>query len=426
MTRSDSPETTQSAFWHCQANMEAVEGNRLVFVRGEGNYLFDTRGKRYFDGPASLWYCNVGHGRKTIADAVGRQIEQLESYSSFGRFTTDVTLELADRVAALLPIPDAKVMLTSGGSDGIDLAAKLARRYWAAVGRERKKVVVTRDLAYHGLHAFGTSISGLLANQEGIGKFVLDSQTVPTNDVAALRELFEARSGEIAAFIAEPVMGTGGVIHPPVGYFDEVRRLCDEFDVLLVADEVITGFGRLGQWFGSTKFNIRPDIIVMAKGISSGYLPLGAVAANARVSEPFWGIGAVPFRHGMTYAGHSAACAAGLANLDIIEDENLLDRVRALTVTLDLAVQRLVGRDGVREVRSGVGLMAGIQVSTPNLAEEISRRCLGDGFIVRPITNGTLQLSPPFTTTVTEVEDIVSNIETNLVLALSEGLISTN
>jgi putrescine aminotransferase len=423
MTSANSLNSAKSAFWHCQANMQSVDGSRLVFVRGEGNYLWDADGKKYFDGPASLWYCNIGHGRTEIADAVARQIGRLESYSSFGSFTTDVTLALADRIASLLPIPDAKVMLTSGGSDGIDLAAKLARRYWAAVGHERKKVVVTRDLAYHGLHAFGTSITGLLANQEGLGKFVPDSQTVPTNDVSALRTLFEARGDEIAAFMAEPVMGTGGVIHPPAGYFDEVRSLCDEFDVLLVADEVITGFGRLGEWFGSTKFNIRPDIVVMAKGVSSGYLPLGAVAANARVSEPFWGPGAVPFRHGMTYAGHSAACAAGIANLDVVENEGLIARVKASTVTLDRAAQTLAGEDGVLEVRSGVGLMAGIQLSSPNLAEDVSRRCLADGFIVRPITNGTLQLSPPFTTTDDEIDGVVANIAANLRLALSAGLV---
>lgn len=407
-----------SAFWHCQADMSAVDGDRLVFVRGSGTSLWDSAGKKYFDGPASLWYCNVGHGRAEIAAAVGTQIEKLECYSSFGRFTTDVTLELADRVAAMVPLAGPKLLLTSGGSDSIDLAAKLVRRYWSAVGRPTKTAIVTRDLAYHGLHAYGTSISGLPANQEGIGKFVTDTYNVPTHDIGALATLFHQKGESIAAFVSEPVMGTGGVIPPRPGYFDEVRRLCDEHDVLLVADEVITGFGRLGSWFGSTAVGMRPDVIVMAKGITSGYLPLGAVAVSDRVAEPFWGAGAVPFRHGMTYAGHSAACAAALANLEIVEREELIARVGTLADHLAVTVGALRDDDGVADVRHA-GLMAGIQLDSSDLAAEVSSRCLADGFIVRLITNGTLQLSPPFVATTTEIDDVVANVRTNLALAIS-------
>jgi adenosylmethionine-8-amino-7-oxononanoate aminotransferase len=207
------------------------------------------------------------------------------------------------------------------------------------------------------------------------------------------------------------------VILPRPGYFEELRRLCDAYDVLLVADEVITGFGRLGEWFGSTVVGLEPDVVVMAKGISSGYLPLGAVAAGPRVSEPFWGPDAVPFRHGMTYAGHSAACAAGLANLDILEREDLLTQVQARAETLRRASATLVGLDGVREVRSGTGLMAGIQLESVSLAEQVAARCLQDGFIIRPITNGTLQLSPPFVVTDEEIETVVDAIAGHLATA---------
>ncbi len=395
-----------------------MDNNRLVFVRGSGTSLWDSAGKKYFDGPASLWYCNVGHGRTEIASAVAAQIERLESYSSFGRFTTDVTLELADRVAAKVPMDGAKILLTSGGSDSIDLAAKLVRRYWHAVGRPAKTAIVSRDLAYHGLHAYGTSIGGLPANQEGIGKFIPDTFTVPTHDAAALARLFEEHGRTIAAFVSEPVMGTGGVLPPQPGYFAEVQRLCKQHDILFVADEVITGFGRLGSWFGSTAVGIQPDLIVMAKGITSGYLPLGGVAVSERIADPFWGPGALPFRHGMTYAGHSSACAAALANLDILEGENLIERVASLACDLAHAVDVLRGDDGVVDVRHA-GLMAGIQLADGDLAAEVSNRCLEDGFIVRPITNGTLQLSPPFVATADEIAQITANIRTHLAEAMT-------
>ena len=414
------------AFWHCQADMGAVNDDRLVFARGEGCYLWDVEGRRYFDAPASLWYCNVGHGRAEIADAVADQIRRLESYSSFGRFTTDVTLRLADRVADLVPLDDPAILLTSGGGDGIDLAAKLVRRYWAAVGRAGKKTIVTRDLSYHGLHAFGTSITGLPANREGVGRLVPEAVTVPTHDLAAVKVLFAEHGSTIAAFFTEPVLGTGGVIPPQPGYFAGLRRLCNEYDVLLVADEVITGFGRLGQWFGSTVVGLEPDVMVLAKGISSGYVPLGAVAVGPRVSEPFWGPRAIPFRHGMTYAGHSAACAAGLANIDILEREDLLSAVRDRSVTLTEATQQLRGMPGVVEVRGGVGLMAGIQMRSPALADAVAARCLGEGYIVRPITNGTLQLSPPFVVTDDEIRAVVSVIADQVTqLAISDQFAGT-
>lgn len=394
--------------------MKAVEGNRLVFVKGEGCYLFDEEGRRYYDAPASLWYANVGHGREEIAEAVAAQTRKLESYSSFGRFTTDVTLDLADRVAALSPLDDTKVLLTSGGSDGVDLAAKLIRRYWSAVGHPDKTTIVTRRLAYHGLHAYGTSITGLPANQEGLGRFIADGVSVPTHDIDAVAELFDRRSDSIAAFFTEPVMGTGGVQLPEPGYFARLNELCEEHNVLLVADEVITGFGRLGEWFGSSRVGLRPDVIVTAKGISSGYVPLGALLVGPRVSGPFFGPGAVPFRHGMTYAGHSVACAAGMANLDVIEREHLVPRVRSLETELMSAVLPLGQDAGVRAVRGGIGLMAGIQLDSAALAERVSARCLAQGSIVRVITDGTLQISPPFVTTVEELRAVASVIRSSI------------
>jgi adenosylmethionine-8-amino-7-oxononanoate aminotransferase len=391
--------------------MPTVKRRQVVFDRGEGCYLWDTDGNRYLDVPASLWYANVGHGRAEIADAVAAQIRKLESYSSFGSYTTTPTLALAERLADLVPIDGAKIFLTSGGSDGIDVAAKLARRYWSAVGRPDKKAVVSRDLAYHGLHAFGTSITGLEFNREGLGRLIPETMTVPTHDTAALAALFEAEGSRIAAFFCEPVLGTGGVIPPAPGYLAEVQRLCRAHDVLFVVDEVITGFGRTGAMFATGLFGLEPDLIVMAKGITSGYLPLGAVAVSPRVAAPFWADDSpLLFRQGLTYAGHATACVAAHANLDILEREGLVDRVASLGRHLAAAVAPLADHPLVTDVRAGVGLLAGIQVRDAEVADKVARLCFDRGYVMRVITNATLQISPPFTVEEHEIDGIVTTI----------------
>jgi adenosylmethionine-8-amino-7-oxononanoate aminotransferase len=391
--------------------MPTVKRRQVVFDRGEGCYLWDTDGNRYLDVPASLWYANVGHGRAEIADAVAAQIRKLESYSSFGSYTTTPTLALAERLADLVPIDGAKIFLTSGGSDGIDVAAKLARRYWSAVGRPDKKAVVSRDLAYHGLHAFGTSITGLEFNREGLGRLIPETMTVPTHDTAALAALFEAEGSRIAAFFCEPVLGTGGVIPPAPGYLAEVQRLCRAHDVLFVVDEVITGFGRTGAMFATGLFGLEPDLIVMAKGITSGYLPLGAVAVSPRVAAPFWADDSpLLFRQGLTYAGHATACVAAQANLDILEREGLVDRVASLGRHLAAAVAPLADHPLVTDVRAGVGLLAGIQVRDAEVADKVARLCFDRGYVMRVITNATLQISPPFTVEEHEIDGIVTTI----------------
>jgi adenosylmethionine-8-amino-7-oxononanoate aminotransferase len=411
MTQTHGDPVTETSFWHCQAHMPTVKRNEIVFERGEGCYLWDRDGNRYLDVPASLWYANVGHGRAEIADAVAAQLTKLESYSSFGAYTTAPTLALAERLAGLVPIRDAKIFLTSGGSDGIDVAAKLARRYWAAVDRPDKKIVVSRDLGYHGLHAFGTSITGLKPNQEGLGKLVPETTTVPTNDAAALAELFAAQGDRIAAFFCEPVMGTGGVILPAPGYLAEAQRLCREHDVLFVVDEVITGFGRTGAMFATELFGLQPDMLVLAKGLTSGYMPLGAVAISPRIAAPFWADDSpLWFRHGLTYAGHSGACAAAQANLDILEREGLVERAATLGGYLGDAVTTLAGHDLVTDVRAGIGLLAGIQVRDAGVADQVARACIEQGLVMRVITNATLQISPPFTIEETELDRIVTTV----------------
>ena len=381
--------------------MPSVKHGEIVIVRGEGAYLWDEQGNRYLDTPAGLWYCNVGHGRKEIADAVARQMAKIETYHTFQNFANRPALDVAARIASLAPIPNAKVFLTSGGSDAIDTAGKLARRYWSAMGKPEKRVIVTRDRGYHGLHAFGTSIIGLDINREGLGDLVPHSIRVPTNDAAALESaITENGADTIAAFFAEPIVGTGGVIHPAPGYLDEVKRICREHDVLFVADEVITGFGRTGELFATQRFDLEPDMMIMAKGITSGYLPLGGVIVSERVWGPFWADESdLVFRHGLTYAGHASVCAAAMANLDILEREELIARVRMLEPVLERELRSLESHELVKEVRAGIGLMGGVHLHDAAAAQRVANGMLARGVIGRCLPDGVLHVAPPFVVT---------------------------
>jgi adenosylmethionine-8-amino-7-oxononanoate aminotransferase len=398
-----------TAFWHGQAHMPTVKRAERVIVRGEGAFVWDADGNRLFDATASLWYCNIGHGRREIAEAVFEQMTRIEAYATFQQYATPPPLELSERLAAIAPFPSAKVFLTSGGSDAIDVAAKLARRYWNAAGQPEKQTLVTRARAYHGLHGIGTSITGLDFNREGFGRLVPDTARVPTNDAEALAELFASRAEEIAAFICEPVIGTGGVIPPEPGYLETAGRLCREHDVLFVADEVITGFGRTGRMFASERFGIQPDMLVFAKGVTSGYMPVGGVLVGERIWDPFWADGSdLIFRHGLTYSGHASACAAAIANLDVLERERLVDRVAELEPVLVSELAPLAELPRVAEVRCGVGLLAGVELADAALVPAVLEGCHERGVLTRLLAPSTLQVSPPFVATGDDLATMVS------------------
>jgi putrescine aminotransferase len=393
--------------------MSRVNGNELVMERGEGAYLWDTEGRRYLDATASLWYCNVGHGRARIAEAAAAQMKVLETYHTFGRFATPAALELAERVAGMVPIADSRVFFGSGGSDAIETAAKLALRYWNALDRPGRRTIVTRANAYHGLHAFGTSIGGIEANSVGYGELIADVARVDHADAEALQRLVDERGADsIAAFFCEPVMGTGGVFPPEPGYLDAVQRICRDNEILFVVDEVITGFGRTGAMFGSDRFGIEPDMMIVAKGITSGYLPLGATIVAERVWAPFWAEDPeLMFRHGITYAGHTAACAAAMANLDILEEERLTERVLELEGPLLEALRPLEQSEHVIAVRGGVGLLAGVQCRDQATADKVAAECVSNGVIARVIANATLQVSPPFVVDQGDIDLIATTMQ---------------
>jgi adenosylmethionine-8-amino-7-oxononanoate aminotransferase len=392
-----------SSLWHPFADMATVERDgSMTLVRGQGAYVWDDAGRRYLDATASLWYCNVGWGRSEIADAVAAQMAELPAYSTFGDISNRPAEELADRIASIAPVAGSKVFLTSGGSDSIDTATKMARRYWQLRDEPRRTVLIRRERAYHGMHTAGTSLAGIPANAGGHGELIEDVEEVPWDDAQALADVIE-RTGpdRVAAFFCEPVIGAGGVFPPPEGYLAAVRRICRETGVLFVADEVITGFGRCGDWFASSRFGLEPDILTCAKGITSGYLPMGAVLASPEVAEPFWADGAGVWRHGYTYSGHAAVAAAALANLDIIEREDLCARALELEASLFDALKPLAGDDLVEEVRGGVGALAAVQLAAhaveadPGLAGRLGAACRAAGVLVRPLVGGAVAVSPP-------------------------------
>jgi len=409
---------TEQRFWHPFADMRAISsGGELVIDRGEGSHVFDTDGRRYVDATASLWYCNVGHGRREIADAAAEQMRRLETYSTFGDIANRPALDLAERVAGYAPVEDPRVFLTSGGSDSIDTAVKLARRYWQARGELDRTLVVSRTGSYHGMHLAGTSLAGIEPNRAGYGALMQGVDSVPWDSAEALGELI-ARVGpeRVAAFFCEPVIGAGGVFHAPPGYLAKVRDLCRETGVLLVADEVVTGFGRVGSWFASERFALEPDLIVCAKGITSGYLPLGAVIAAGRVAEPFFDGTVGMWRHGYTYSGHATVAAAALANLDVIEREGLIERARSLETELAGALRPLESHDLVSEVRVAEGVLAAVQIDPAAIAQDATlparavMAARSAGVMTRSLATGAIHVSPPLVITTDELGELADGL----------------
>jgi putrescine---pyruvate transaminase len=389
-------------FWHPVADMHAVAASgELVLDHAEGTHVWDEAGRRYLDATAALWYCNVGYGRGEIADAVAGQLRRLPAYSHYGDVSSRPTTDLAERIARIAPMEDAVVFFTSGGGESIETAVKLVRRYWSLLGQEQKTIVVSRERAYHGLAGYGTSIVGTDAFTVGVGPLAGGTLRVPWDDADALAAAIDQAGAEhVAAFFCEPIVGAGGVLLPPPGYLEAVRRVCRARDVLFMVDEVICGFGRVGDWFASSRFGLDPDLVTFAKGVTSGYIQLGGVIAGRRVREPFWADGAGVWRHGYTYSGHATATAAAHANLNIMERESLPERALALESELADALAPLAGHRLVSEVRAGLGVVAAVQLSPEAIADDASlpdRAALAareHGVLTRVLVGGGLQVSP--------------------------------
>ncbi|MFZ5526442.1 MAG: aspartate aminotransferase family protein [Pseudomonadota bacterium] len=322
----------------------AAKGSRII-TRGEGVWLWDSEGQQIFDAMSGLWCVNVGYGRQELIDAATRQLQTLPFYNAFFQTATPPSIALAEKLAQLSPPQFQHVFFSGSGSEGNDTVVRLVRRYWDLQGQPGRHTIISRLNAYHGSTMAGASLGGMVDMHAQGGLPIPGIVHIDQPYFAALGQPGESRDDfgrraaswleykilevgpdKVAAFIGEPVQGAGGVIIPPDTYWSEIQRICDKYGVLLVSDEVICGFGRTGQWFGCEHFGVRPDLITFAKGVSSGYIPLGGVLVGNRVARTLIDEGG-EFNHGYTYSGHPVACAVALANLDVIEREGLVQRV---------------------------------------------------------------------------------------------------
>ena len=407
--------------------------NPMVVERAEGVWLYTTDGRKILDGMAGLWNVNVGYGNEELPAAAYEQMRKVAYTSNFAGMTTPPAAELAHRMAGIAHPTLNTTFFASGGSESNDSAFKTARYYWYRLGRKEKVKFISRLFAYHGITVAATAATGIARYHTMFGplmpgfihipnpypyRYAGDVHPGETIGQAAARALEEAilREGPetVAAFIAEPIQGAGGVIVPPDDYFPLVRAICDKYDVLLIVDEVITGFGRTGEMFGQHRWNLRPDIMSFAKGITSGYLQLGGIQISDAIREVMDSAPpADTWMHGYTYSGHAAACAVGLKNLEIIERDNLVANSRLMGDRLLAGLETLLEFNCVGNVR-GRGLLCGVEIvkdkatreQDPAKAAEIAALCLARGLRTRNIGN-ILAFSPPLTINGDEVDMIV-------------------
>jgi adenosylmethionine-8-amino-7-oxononanoate aminotransferase len=393
--------------------MSKVQHAPFIIDRGEGIYVYDESGRRYLDAAASLWYMNVGYGRTEIIDAMAEQARKLPAFHAFIDYGTRPPIDLADRIAAVAPVRGSRVFFGSGGSDAVETAAKLTRRYFNAIGEPERTVFISREWAYHGMHPYGTTLGGMEPNRSGYnGDLVADVVIVPFDDTEAVEKAIDHAGAErIAGIFVEPVIGAGGVRPVEEGYFGKVHELVRSAGGLYISDEVITGFGRVGDWFAANRFGLQPDLVTFAKGVTCGYAPLGGVIASPHVAAPFFDTPGLMFRHGYTYSGHATACTAGIVVMDILEREGLIERAAALEEELYQALLPLEELPVVDHVRRGVGALAAVQLTVGDdetLPYRAATACREAGVLTRAVGGGGLQVSPPFIMTPDDVSEMAT------------------
>ena len=408
-------------------------GSRII-TRADGVYIYDADGNRILDGMSGLWCVNVGYGREELVQAAARQLRELPYYNSFFQCASPPSIELSHMLKDITQPQFKRTFFTSSGSESIDTAIRLVRRYWELEGQPERQVIISRTNAYHGSTVAGASLGGMKTMHSQAGRplpdiehieqpywFGSDRRLSPDEFGIAAARALEAKIAElgaerVAAFFAEPVQGAGGVVIPPETYWPEVQRICDEHGILLVSDEVICGFGRLGEWFGADHYQTRPDLMTFAKGVSSGYLPLGGVMVGDRIAETVIEKGG-EFFHGYTYSGHPASCAVAIENIRIIERERLVERVRTdigpylAGRWAELAEHPLVG-----ETRM-VGLMGALElVARKSPLERFDskqgvgttcRDILVDNGLVMRAVGDTIVVAPPLVLTHEQADELI-------------------
>ncbi|USK60303.1 aminotransferase family protein [Peribacillus asahii] len=411
---------------------QQANGPSFIFTEGKGIYLTDITGKQVIDGMSSLWNVNIGHGREELAQVAQEQMSKLAFSSCFGTISNEPAIRLASKLASIAPGDLNAVFFTSGGSESNDTAFKLARHYWILKGQPNRQKIISRTKSYHGVAMGATSATGLKPFRDFTNSITPDFYHVDGTSSEALREAIEQEGPEtIAAFITEPVQGAGGVNIAPEGYLQEVRKICDEYGILMIVDEVITGFGRTGTMFGVNHYGVVPDMMCFAKGVSSGYAQLGGVLFSEKMFDDLKELSKGTLLHGYTYSGHPTACSVALKNIEIIERENLVENAKLMGEELLKGFKYLQSNHRiVGEVRA-LGLIGGIEIVkdkltgegfetplSPKLAEEAAKR----GLIIRTVTfdQDTLVFAPPLVINKAEIERMVDILDETMLAVEKE------
>lgn len=397
---------SNNALIHPYSVLSRDENTYVRIVSGNGVKLTDDAGNEYIDALASLWLCQIGHGNRTVIDAIGAQLEQLQTYNTFEPFSNGPAVEVAEMVRARSQHPDGRVFLACSGSEAVDTALKFARRVQQRRGDTDRQIIVRRTAGYHGVNVGGTSVQGGAAYREGWGDLMPHVLEIPNDDIEPAAQLFATHGERIAAVITEPIQGAGGVIPPPAGYFEGLRRLCTDNGALLIFDEVICGFGRTGSWFGGQTFGVTPDLFTFAKGVTSGYIPLAGVVVSRDIADLLEADEA-KFMHGYTYSGHPTACAAGVANLGVIESEGLVERANHIGERLEEGLRALQA-DGMIESYRGLGGIWACDIGRD--AAETRDAFLKRGVITRAIGNS-LAFCPPLIISDDEIGQIFDRLD---------------
>jgi len=426
------PEQLDAYWLPYTANRQFKADPRLI-VGAEGSYYVDAEGRKIFDGLSGLWCCGAGHNRPEIAEAVAKQLRELDYAPAF-QFGHPKAFELAERITQLTPKGLDHVFYTNSGSEAADTSLKIARAYWRKKGKPTKTKLIGRAKGYHGVNFGGISLGGIGANRMLFGQGIdadhlphtllkenLFSRGMPERGVERAEDLLELialhDASNIAAVIVEPMAGSAGVLPPPVGYLQRLREICDQHEILLIFDEVITGFGRVGSNTGAEEFGVTPDMMNVAKQLTNGAVPMGAVIVQREIYQTFMEQGgpeyAIELPHGYTYSGHPVACAAALASLDILQNDRLVDRVREMSPIFENALHGLKGTRYVTDIRN-YGMAGALQIENhpgepARRTFEIAMKCWKKGFYVR-YGGDTIQLGMPFIVEREEIDNVVNAI----------------
>lgn len=424
----------------------AEKGARIM-TKADGIYVWDSNGAKILDAMSGLWCVNVGYGRQSLVDAATKQMQEMAYYNSFFQTTNVPAAKLAERIVGLAGDNYSHVFFSSSGSESNDTNIRMVRHYWATLGQPERKVIISRNNAYHGSTMAGASLGGMSGMHAQGGLPIPDIVHIeqpyhyglaPKQDKDAFgieaagwleAKILEVGPEKVAAFIGEPVQGAGGVIIPPKTYWPEIQRICDKYGILLICDEVICGFGRLGKWFGSQLLGAKPDLMTFAKGVTSGYIPLGGVVVGKRVADVLINQGG-EFNHGYTYSGHPVACAVALANIDLIESEGLVEQVASETGPYlaerfaELNQHPLVGDAETCGFVGGLALMKDKQNHIPfdedlGVGTICRGHCFASGLIMRAVGDRMI-IAPPLCTTKAQIDDMMTLIFQALDATLSE------